>query len=43
VEFQASLFDMAPDKIRERLKDADLDQMTPMAALAFVVELKRLL
>jgi DNA mismatch repair protein MutS len=43
VEFQASLFDMAPDKIRERLKDADLDQMTPMAALAFLDELKRLL
>jgi DNA mismatch repair protein MutS len=43
VEFQTSLFEMAPDKIREKLKDADFDQMTPMAALAFLDELKRLL
>ncbi len=43
VEYQATLFDQAPDQLRERLRVSDPDQMTPLAALTLLAELKRLL
>jgi hypothetical protein len=40
VEYQPSLFDEVPDRLREALRDVDPDQLTPIEALALLAELK---
>lgn len=40
-EMQMTLFEMKDDRLREKLKDIDVDKMTPLEALQRLAELKR--
>ena len=40
-KIQPSLFDTAPSEIERQIKNADLDNMTPMDAISFLLNLKK--